>query len=84
MSWYHQANCAETDSPYFFPTRTLDEALYLQIVREQFCDSCPVQIPCLETALAGNDWGIWAGYTEREREAMKRRAARVRARERQP
>lgn len=38
------------------------------------CAGCPVKDQCLEAALTDNErFGIWGGYTERERRRIKRK-----------
>lgn len=36
-----------------------------------FCNNCPVITQCLQSALANDEYGIWAGTTEKERAQMK-------------
>lgn len=37
------------------------------------CKNCPVSVECLEYAMAHDErYGIWGGYTERERRRLKR------------
>jgi WhiB family redox-sensing transcriptional regulator len=41
------------------------------------CASCPVTARCLEHAMSVPElFGVWAGTTERERQAMRRLARR--------
>ena len=43
---------------------------------KRICAMCPVAEECLEYALAHKErWGIWGGYSERERRKLERRAA---------
>jgi len=50
--------------------------------QKKICERCPVKEPCLAWALeSGQDAGVWGGLSEDERRAMKRRAARNRARQ---
>ena len=54
--------------------RLLEEA-------KKVCNRCIVKEPCLAWALeSGQDAGVWGGLSEDERRALKRRAARNRAR----
>jgi WhiB family redox-sensing transcriptional regulator len=69
MDWRHEAACREEDPEVFFPVGKI-------------CERCPVKEPCLAWALeSGQDAGVWGGLSEDERRAMKRRAARNRARQ---
>ena len=48
---------------------------------KKVCQRCIVKEPCLAWALeSGQDAGVWGGLSEDERRALKRRAARNRAR----
>ena len=49
--------------------------------QKKVCNRCIVKEPCLAWALeSGQDAGVWGGLSEDERRALKRRAARNRAR----
>lgn len=42
---------------------------------KRICQTCDVQAQCLEYALKTHErWGIWGGYTERERRRLRRSA----------
>ena len=48
---------------------------------KKVCNRCVVKDACLAWALeSGQDAGVWGGLSEDERRALKRRAARNRAR----
>ncbi|MEY4023631.1 MAG: hypothetical protein RLZ23_592, partial [Actinomycetota bacterium] len=48
---------------------------------KKVCARCSVKEACLAWALeSGQDAGVWGGLSEDERRALKRRAARNRAR----
>ncbi|GAA2154372.1 WhiB family transcriptional regulator [Kitasatospora kazusensis] len=81
MDWRHRAVCREEDPELFFPVGETGPAL-LQIKEAKgVCRRCPVMEQCLTWALeTGQDAGVWGGMSEGERRAMKRRAARNRAR----
>ncbi|MFD7667788.1 WhiB family transcriptional regulator [Streptomyces sp. NPDC059788] len=81
MDWRDHAVCRETDPELFFPTDKRGRAL-LQIEQAKtVCNGCPVRERCLQWALeTGQEDGIWGGLSEDERRAMRRRAARNRAR----
>jgi len=65
-AWHQRAAC-RGQTPAFFvkgtpPTRT-----------RQICAGCPVQVACLQYALADPELvGLWGGTTERERAEMRR------------
>ena len=79
QSWYSSAACAGQDPELFFPV-ALTRAAFVQVQRaKRVCADCPVRTVCLDTALATYaDHGIWGGFTEDERRALRRRAGRHR------
>ena len=40
---------------------------------KKICFSCHAQMECLAYGLQNELWGIWGGYTERERKSLRRR-----------
>ena len=81
MDWRHNAVCREEDPELFFPIGNTGPALLQIEEAKAVCRRCPVQEQCLQWALeSGQDAGVWGGLSEDERRAMKRRAARNRAR----
>ena len=81
MTWRDSAACPDADSDVFFPVgergtnlgngrREPDYRAALAI-----CARCPVQAPCLDTALlmertAGGRHGVWGGTTPQQRAQM--------------
>lgn len=66
--WQHRALCAQTDPESFFPDKggTTQPA-------KKICLTCPVRQQCLDYALDHDErWGVWGGYSERERRRLKR------------
>ncbi|MGW7440352.1 WhiB family transcriptional regulator [Streptomyces sp. NPDC054849] len=82
MDWRHDAACRETDPELFFPIGNTGPALLQIEEAKAVCRRrCPVMEQCLRWALDTNQTdGVWGGLSEGERRAMKRRAARNRAR----
>ncbi|MCZ0983757.1 WhiB family transcriptional regulator [Streptomyces diastatochromogenes] len=81
MDWRHNAVCREEDPELFFPIGNTGPALLQIEEAKAVCRRCPVMGQCLQWALeSGQDDGVWGGLSEDERRAMKRRAARHRAR----
>jgi WhiB family redox-sensing transcriptional regulator len=71
INWQEEALCAQTDPEAFFPEKggSTREA-------KRICESCDVRQECLEYALAHDErFGIWGGYSERERRRLKQRRA---------
>lgn len=80
--WRDLASCAQVDSELFFPVGTTELAMEQIGDAKRVCRRCEVQDACLQWALdTGQQYGIWGWLTEDERRALKRRAARSRAKE---
>jgi len=81
MDWRHRAACRDVDPELFFPVGNTGPAIAQIEEAKKVCVRCEVREPCLQWALeSGQDSGVWGGLSEDERRAMKRRAARNRAR----
>jgi WhiB family redox-sensing transcriptional regulator len=81
MDWRHQSACRDEDPELFFPVGNTGPALTQIEEAKKVCNRCIVKEPCLAWALeSGQDAGVWGGLSEDERRALKRRAARNRAR----
>ncbi|WP_043242446.1 WhiB family transcriptional regulator [Streptomyces violaceusniger] len=81
MDWRQRAACAEEDPELFFPISNTGPALLQIEEAKAVCRRCPAMDQCLQWAMeTGQDSGVWGGMSEDERRAMKRRAARQRAR----
>ena len=64
-----------------FPSHDSGSAITQIEEAKKVCMRCSVREQCLAWALeSGQDAGVWGGLSEDERRAMKRRAARNRAR----
>ena len=82
MDWRHNAVCREEAPELFFPIGNTGPALLQLEEAKAVSRRCPVMDQCLQWALEfGQDSGVWGGLSEDERRAMKRRAARNRARQ---
>jgi WhiB family redox-sensing transcriptional regulator len=71
LSWQANALCAQTDPEAFFPEKggSTREA-------KRVCKNCEVRRQCLEYALKNDErYGIWGGYSERDRRKMRRQAS---------
>jgi WhiB family redox-sensing transcriptional regulator len=81
MDWRHQSACRDEDPELFFPVGNTGPAITQIEEAKKVCARCIVKEPCLAWALeSGQDAGVWGGLSEDERRALKRRAARNRAR----
>jgi len=67
-AWRNDGLCAQVDPELWYPEKggsTKDA--------KSVCLGCPVQTECLQYALDNDErFGIWGGYSERERRALKR------------
>lgn len=82
LEWQEDAACRQFDNVLFFGAEEGESELERQ-TREShaksICQTCPVKAPCLEFAMETNQkYGIWGGYTDKERSSLKRRRARAR------
>ncbi len=82
LEWQEEAACRQYDNNLFFGAEEGESELERQ-TREShaksICHTCPVRNPCLEFAMDTNQkYGIWGGYTDKERGSLKRRRARAR------
>ncbi|MYW00387.1 WhiB family transcriptional regulator [Streptomyces sp. SID3343] len=81
MDWRHASACRNEDPELFFPIGSTGPALLQIEEAKSVCRRCPVIERCLGWALeSGQEAGVWGGLSEDERRALKRRAARNRAR----
>lgn len=66
--WRDDAICSQTDPEAFFPEKggSTKEA-------KAICRGCPVRQECLDYAVLHEErFGIWGGFSERERRRLKR------------
>lgn len=82
FDWRLSAACRNLDPDLFFPIGTAGPAVTEVAEAKRVCLTCPVRTPCLDWALRHyQDFGIWGGTTEAERQAL-RSARNVRQRRR--
>lgn len=75
VDWEKDAECRGVSRDLFFPE--YDWAVDLNILA--MCHRCPVREACLEHALTWNEeYGIWGGLTEWQRERITMSRSRVR------
>jgi WhiB family redox-sensing transcriptional regulator len=81
QDWRHDAECREEEPELFFPAGNTGPYL-LQIAQAKaVCQRCPVLQACGQWALdTHQDAGVWGAMSEDDRRAMRRRIARIRAR----
>ena len=67
-SWREEALCAQTDPELFYPEKGVSNRMAKRV-----CARCPVACQCLDYAMEHlEQFGIWGGKSERERQAMRR------------
>ncbi len=71
MNWHDLAYCRDYPPEWWFPAPSETPRAALAV-----CRGCPVSTPCLDTALAHGDVGIWAGTTSTQRARMRRQRER--------
>jgi WhiB family redox-sensing transcriptional regulator len=66
--WMAEGVCGSTDPEAFFP----DKGGSTRIAK-RICIGCPVVAECLQYALDNDErFGVWGGYSERERRQLRR------------
>ena len=73
--------CNGLHPKYWHPESSEDSVGAYEIARP-ICATCPLQVRCLEYALANNiDHGMWGGTTPRERRRIRRNRRKERWRQ---
>lgn len=66
--------CERLDPELWFPVGITGPAQLQADEAKRWCETCPIQIACLEYALTHNvEYGVWGGQSEQERRATIRR-----------
>lgn len=69
--WVVFAACRDAAAELFFPEDKAQEAAAIAV-----CGMCPVQLECLDYAIAAREtYGVWGGRSERQRRILLRRSA---------
>lgn len=67
-AWFQEAVCASVGGDMWFPEPGQNYFLH---EAQRICRSCPVQVECLEWALAeGEKFGVYGGLTAKQREEL--------------
>lgn len=69
--WRADAACWGYDPERWFPVGTQGPAVRQEYEAKAICRDCPVQVDCLEYALAYGMEGIWGGLNDEERRAAR-------------
>jgi WhiB family transcriptional regulator, redox-sensing transcriptional regulator len=79
--WWSGAACTAADPELFFPISSSGPACEQVAQAKAVCAGCKIRLACLRYALdAGPVQGIWGGTTEAERQRLRRRERKTRAR----
>ena len=71
--WRTDAACRYCSPDLFFPAGTTGPAEHEVTAAKAVCAACPVQSACLLYALdTRQDFGIWGGTTQEERQLFRR------------
>jgi Zn ribbon nucleic-acid-binding protein len=73
--WHTEAVCGGAADYLFFPSDETEPKI--EKIRSLYCDLCPVQAKCLNSALINGDTGIWGGTSSAMRQAMLRTRTRA-------
>lgn len=73
--WKNDAKCREYDftDPDIFFLEESDQEVQPPKEAEDFCSSCPVKRDCLLAAIKADEkYGIWGGFTRKQRVRLQR------------
>lgn len=85
--WRDEALCRTSgaDPELWFPNGTTGPAVAQERDAKAICDRCPVLAACRQWALdTHQQYGVWGGMTEKDRDRWRRRRNRKAARARTP
>jgi WhiB family redox-sensing transcriptional regulator len=83
VAWRKSAACQAVAADLFFPIGRTGDAVGQIEAAKLVCQTCPVQIACLQYALETNqEAGIWGGTSEEERVKVRKAWLARRRRER--
>lgn len=75
--WRERAACLG-EEPTFFATYDAPEHSGPVDAAKRICEGCPVRLECLREALEdGIRWGVWGGFTGRQRRRLLRGRRRL-------
>lgn len=75
--WHEHAACDGSGDPVFFPGDSpASEERAAEEARLKYCNTCPVYVLCMDSALELGDVGIWAGTTTELRRKLRRKRTR--------
>lgn len=65
--WVADALCAQVDADLWFPPAGMSAR-----DAKRVCAVCPVRTECLNYAMEHHDAGVWGGFSERDRDKLRR------------
>jgi WhiB family redox-sensing transcriptional regulator len=71
MDWRDRSACLGEDPELFFPIGDGGASVSQVQQAKKVCRRCPVIQPCLESALANGDEGVFGGLDDRERRRLR-------------
>jgi WhiB family redox-sensing transcriptional regulator len=78
VEWQESAACATAEPDLFFPISAAGRSQAETSRARAVCHRCAVREDCLDYAMAtGQQYGIWGGLTEDERQRLQTTAARL-------
>jgi hypothetical protein len=67
-------NCEGKDTSWWYPGFAAKKQEKLNNQQAlKLCRTCPVRLECLKYALEWEAFGIWGGFTERQRDTIRKR-----------
>lgn len=66
---YEEPKCAEVGGDFWFPEKNEDSTEIRMAKR--LCGLCTHKTECLEWAIDNEMFGIWGGYTSKERQRIR-------------
>lgn len=68
---WEQAACAGLPFNYFFDPEESREAFKEMMLIRPVCMACPIQMKCLKWGFEQEEFGVWGGLTEAERDSFR-------------
>lgn len=68
---WEKANCVGLPVNYFYDVEESREAFKEMMLVRPVCMACPIQMKCLKWGFEQEEFGVWGGLTEPERDAFR-------------
>ena len=67
-------SCEGQDTSWWYPGHGIKKEERLNSIKAlDMCRKCPVRLDCLKYALEWEAFGVWGGFTERQRDFIRKR-----------